>query len=286
MVKSKRVERLQRQWDHQREEQETIALKAVGYLRVSTEEQVTNGYGLETQEQAIRAFALSQGYELVDVVMDAGVSGATKPETREGFRQILNLAEAKAFSVLLVWKFDRLGRNLAFAVTTAHSLLEQHGVVLRSVTEPIDTSTALGQMMFAVFAGMAQQERETITERTLGGKKAKAHRGGFAGGAAPLGYSRDKEGGLLVDEAVAELVVRIFALRQSGKTLQAIADVLDEEGVPTKRGGRWHPGTVRYILDNPKYQGQIEYYFRWKGLNEHVIAVGNHTPLISVVQTG
>lgn len=141
---SKRVTRLQRQARKQAEAQQVIAQKCVGYVRVSTDEQASIGYGMEAQEKAIRAFAESQGYELIDVIKDAGISGATKPEDRPGFLKVLQLAEKKAFSVLLVWKFDRLARNLAYAVTTVNALQDQYNITLRSVTEPIDTATPMG----------------------------------------------------------------------------------------------------------------------------------------------
>lgn len=261
---SRRVARLQRQTQQQAEEKQVIAQKAVGYVRVSTDEQASAGYGLDAQEKAIKAFAESQGYELIEIVQDAGVSGATRPEGRPGFSRIIQLAEEKAFSILLVWKFDRLARNLAYAVTTVNQL-QDIGIALRSVTEPIDTSSPMGQTIFAVLAGMAAQERLTIIQRTIAGKKEKAGRGGFAGGPAPLGYATDKNRGLRVVAEEAETVRRIYTLRKQGLKLQEIANLLNAEGVPTKRGGRWYPGTVRYILDNPKYQGYVEYYFRWDG---------------------
>lgn len=258
---------------------ETIAETAVGYVRVSTEEQASNGHGLEAQREAIEAFAKSQGYELLDVIIDAGVSGAKRPEEREGFQRVLELAEGKAFSVLLVWRFDRLARSLAYAVTTANLLQEEYGVVLRSVTEPIDTATPMGQTVFAILAGMAAQERQAITQRTLAGKREKAKRGGFAGGPAPYGYRRDRDGGLEVDPDEAQTIRRIYTMRQQGMSYRAIADVLNGEGIPTKRGGRWYAGTVRYILDNPKYRGAIEYYFRFDG-EAHVLENGQHEPIL------
>src|SRR4051794_29521697 len=111
---------------------ETLATRAVGYIRVSTEEQATNGHGLDVQHRAIRSFAESQGYTLVDVISDAGVSGAKRPEDRPGFQRILKLADARKFSVLLLWKFDRLARNLLFSVTTVHELKGKYRIVLRS----------------------------------------------------------------------------------------------------------------------------------------------------------
>jgi site-specific DNA recombinase len=276
---SRRVRRIREQNQMAQEVAQTIGETAVGYIRVSTEDQANNGHGLKAQREAIEAFAKSQGYELLDVIIDAGVSGATRPEEREGFQRILELAETKAFSVLLVWRFDRLARSLVYAVTTANLLQEEYGVVLRSVTEPIDTSTPMGQTVFAILAGMAAQERQAIIQRTLAGKREKARRGGFAGGPAPYGYRRDRDGGLEVDPDEAQTIRRIYSMRHQGMSYRAIADVLNGEGIPTKRGGRWYAGTVRYILDNPKYRGAIEYYFRFDG-EAHVLENGQHEPIL------
>ena len=172
MKGSKRVERLLRK---ERAKRDNIGEKgqvAVGYIRVSTEEQSKSGYGLESQERAIRAFAESQGYTLLDVIADAAITGATQPRKRPGFGHVLEMAEEKSVAVLLVWKIDRLARSSVHAVTSANDLREQHGVVVRNVTEPIDTATPMGQTIFAILAG-------------------------------------------------------------------------------TRRDGKWHPGTVRYVLDNP-----------------------------------
>lgn len=278
---SKRVARLKRRAKAVATARAEVASKAVGYIRVSSEEQAATGFGLTTQEAAIRAFAESQGYELVEVVADPGVSGASRPADRDGFRRVVELAEASAFSVLLVWKFDRLARQIVYAVTAANDLSEKHGVQLRSVTEPIDTATPMGRTVFAILAGMAEQERQVITERTFLGRREKAARGGFAGGAAPLGYKRDRQGGLIEDEESADTVRRIFLARERGDTLQAIASSLNDDGVKTRRGGRWWPGTVRYVLDNPKYRGEVEYLFRWNGAETHIVRPGSH-PVILV----
>jgi site-specific DNA recombinase len=138
----------------------------------------------------------------------------------------------------------------------------------------------MGRTVFAILAGMAEQERAVITERTFLGRREKASRGGFAGGAAPLGYQRDKEGGIIPDEETVETVRRIFALRNDGATLQAIADQLNGDGTPTARGGKWWPATVRYVLDNPKYRGQVEYLFSYGGKEVHVMQAGRHAPIV------
>ncbi len=277
---SKRVERLMQKEREATAVRNDVAEVAVGYIRVSTDEQASHGYGLESQERAIRAFAESQGYRLLDVVADPGVSGATLPSTRAGFADVLGLASAGQFAILLVWKIDRLARSLAHAVTTANDLREQHNVVLRSVTEPIDTATPMGQTIFAILAGMAAQERHVITERTLAGRKAKAERGGYAGGTPPYGYRSDGTGGLTIDANEAEVVKRMFALRDAGWTLRQIAGALNERGVLTRRGGKWYPATVRYILDNPRYQGFTEYFFKWGVERARVVGEGTHEGII------
>lgn len=281
MTGSNRVARLKRQASAVAQERAVVVNKAVGYVRVSSTEQAEHGFGLATQEAAIRAFAISQGYELVELVTDAGVSGATRPAERDGFRRVVELAEVGAFSVLLVWKFDRLARQIVYAVTAANDLQERHGIQMRSVTEPIDTATPMGRTVFAILAGMAEQERQVITERTFLGRREKATRGGYACGGVPLGYATDKEGGLIEDAEAAGIVRRIYAMKAEGMTLSAIASQLNAEGAATARGGRWWPATVRYILDNPKYRGESEYLFRWSGAETHVVRSGAHPAIVS-----
>ncbi|TWA71896.1 DNA invertase Pin-like site-specific DNA recombinase [Azospirillum baldaniorum] len=268
------------------EARKEAAQRAIGYVRVSTEEQAESGFGLDVQERAIRAFALSQGYELVDVIADRGVSGASRPMDREGFSRLVAVAKRERASVLLLWKFDRLARHMIFAVVAVDELREKHGMQIRSVTEAIDTATPMGEMVFGVLAGMAGMERKAIVERTIGGRKAKAGDGGFAGGAAPLGYRRDLAGGLAVDEEEAETVRRASELREAGSTLQAIADTLTAEGRRTKRGGRWHPGTVSYLLDNQKYLGRIEYAFEADGVSTVINRPGEHEPILKRAAEG
>jgi site-specific DNA recombinase len=277
---SNRVARLKKRAHAVESARSEVSHKAIGYIRVSSDEQANTGFGLVTQEAAIRAFAASQGYELIDVISDPGVSGATRPTERPGFGRVLELAAEGAFSVLLVWKFDRLARQIVYAVTAANELQETHAVQLRSVTEPIDTATAMGRTVFAILAGMAEQERAVITERTFLGRREKATQGGFAGGAAPLGYARDKKGGLIEDGESADTVRRIFSMREEGATLRAIAAALNAENVPTSRGGQWWPATVRYILDNPKYKGNVEYLFCWNGSETHVVRSGKHDAIV------
>ncbi|MFC7663996.1 recombinase family protein [Methylorubrum suomiense] len=257
------------------------APRAVGYLRVSTEEQAATGHGLDAQEKQVRSFAESQGYDLVEVLTDPGISGATKPIERPAFSRVVALAEAGALDVLLVAKIDRLSRDIRHAMTTVSDLAEQHEVAFRSVTESvIDTSNPMGRTFFAIFAGMAENERFVIRDRTAGGRLAKAGKGGFAGGAAPYGYEKDLQGGLRVLEEQAKIVRRIYRERRQRRTLQAIADGLNADRIPSPSGGTWRVSSVSYLLDNPKYRGAVEYLFRWNGAETHVLQPGSHEAIV------
>ena len=279
---SRRVGRQRARNKIQTETKAARATRALGYLRVSTEEQAASGHGLEAQEKSVRSFADSQGYDLVEVLTDPGVSGATRPADRPAFGRALALAEAGAFDVLLVAKIDRLSRDIRHAMTTVSDLAEQHEVAFRSVTESvIDTSNPMGRTFFAIFAGMAENERFVIRDRTAGGRVAKAGKGGFAGGQAPYGYAKDLEGGLRIVPEQARIVRRIYQERRRKRTLQAIADALNAEGIPAPRGGRWAVSTVAYVTDNPKYRGAIEYLFRWNGAEQHVLQPGAHEAIVA-----
>jgi site-specific DNA recombinase len=279
MLTSRRVARLRARGLASSEARAAIATAAAGYIRVSTEEQAAHGYGLEAQERAIRSFAESQGYDLLRVVSDPGISGATLPSERGGFGQLLDLAGSGAISILLVWKFDRLARQIVYSVLTANELAER-GVAVRSVTEPIDTATPMGRTIFAVLAGMAEQERQAITERTWSGRRTKADKGGFAGGAAPYGYRKDKDGGLIVDEAEAAIVRRIYTMCESGMSASAVARALNSEGLRPRRAKGWSRQAITYMLDNPKYRGAVEYLFRWSGAEQHVLREGAHEAIV------
>jgi site-specific DNA recombinase len=276
---SKRVGRIRARNKVTADARATIATKALAYVRVSTDEQAAHGHGLDVQERAVKAFAESQGYDLADVIRDPGVSGATRPADRPGFGRILELAGSRSFSVLIVYRFDRLAREIRYAVTTASDLAEQYGVGIRSVTEPIDTATSAGKMMFAVLAAMAEAERDVITERTKGGRIAKATDGGYACGRVPYGYEHDREGGLRVVPEQAAIVRRIFRERRQLK-LKEIAAGLNRDGIAAPKGGEWQVSSVAYVLDNPRYRGVSEYLFRSPAGETHVLRDGVHAAIV------
>lgn len=221
-------------------------MKAVGYVRVSTEEQAREGVSLAHQEKKIRDYCNLHDIELVSIVKDEGIS-AKDIESRPGARGVIDAAQKKEVEAVVVYKLDRLFRNAAEALNVAESF-NREGVSLRSVTESIDTQSAMGKFFFSIAASFAEMERNLISERTRDALRYKKEKGEVYNH-APYGYRI--EGDNLVPDVIEQgRIGRIRDLRLQGKTFQQIADCLNDEKIPAKRGGPWYPQTVANVLES------------------------------------
>jgi site-specific DNA recombinase len=218
-------------------------VRVVGYVRVSTNEQATEGVSLAAQESKLRAYCTALDLELVAVVADAGVSA--KSLAREGLSEALALLDSGAAEGLLVCKLDRLTRN----VRDLGTLLDGYFATrfhLLSVADAVDTRSAGGRLVLNILTSVAAWEREATAERTSAALRHKVANGEHVG-APRLGVA-------VVDGALAEVaeeratVARILELRASGLSLREVARHLAEEGHQTKRGGAWAAATVRLVL--------------------------------------
>ena len=208
-------------------------MRIIGYARVSTDEQADSGLGLEAQRTAIEAAALSRGWDLVGIVEDAGVSGTVAPESRPGFGSVLRDLEDGTVDGVVVAKLDRLSRRLTHS-TQFLDMVDRNRWHLSVLDVNIDTSTAGGRLVANLMGSVNQHFRDVIAENTKAALAAKRRRGERLG--RPVTLPEETRG-------------RIASDRATGQTLQAIADALNEEGVPTARGGaRWYPATVRKVL--------------------------------------
>jgi DNA invertase Pin-like site-specific DNA recombinase len=225
--------------------------RVVGYLRVSTEQQADRGVSLDAQAAKVRGYAELYDLDLVDVIVDAGVSAKTLE--RPGLDRALKKLDAGEADGLLVCKLDRLTRSVRDLGILVDSYFGNGRFDLLSVAEAVDTRTAGGRLVLNVLASVTQWEREAIAERTRDALGHLRSEGVVLGGEA-LGWTRtadlDADGRRIVVEvqAEAEAIERMVELRQSGMTLWAIADQLTAEGRQTKRGGRWHAATVKRAL--------------------------------------
>jgi len=225
-------------------------MRAIGYVRVSTEEQARGGVSLAEQRHAVGAYCVGLGLELVAVVEDAGVSARTL--RRPGLERALALLERGEAEALVCTKLDRLSRS----VRDVYELVERftrRGLSLVSVSERLDTGSASGRCFLGILSVLSQMERELVGERTAAGL-AEVRRQGGRLGAPGLGWRRGEErddaGRLAVVEIPEEraTVARLRQLRSEGLTLRAVAAAMEAEARPTKRGGRWHASTVAAAL--------------------------------------
>lgn len=218
-------------------------MKLIGYIRVSSRGQVTDGYGLPAQEHDIRTWCEREGHQLVTIVPEPAKSGGEGLESRKGLAEALRRLDAGWGDALLVPDLSRLARSIILQET----ILGDYAVV--SVAEPDLCSDDPDRRFFRQVKGaMNEWYRLKLKMQLAGGKAVKASQGGYTGGRPPYGRcarNRELEN---QDDQLATLGVMI-ALRQDRHwTFQAIADELNRQGIPGPTGGIWHMNTVCRIL--------------------------------------
>lgn len=201
-------------------------VRAIGYVRVSTEKQADRGVSIAAQAEKIRAMAVVQGADVVGVVVDAGTSA--KSLRRPGMARVLALVDTRAVDAVIVAKLDRLTRSI---VDLAELLrrFERRDVSLVSVADSLDTRSAAGRLVLNIMVSVSQWEREAIGERTGDAMRHKqAH--GERVGTVPYGYRLSGDGVKLeADDLEQGILLRICELSAAGLTTRQIAAQLRRE---------------------------------------------------------
>ncbi len=229
--------------------------RAALYIRVSTLEQAQEGYSVGEQKERLIAYCKAKDWIIADIYVDGGDTGSNI--NRPGIQKLI--AETDKFDLVLVYKLDRLSRSQRDTLYLIEEVFRPNNVDFISMQESFDTSTPFGKAMIGLLAVFAQLEREQIKERTWMGRVARAKTGlHHGGGYTPIGYDY-RDGKLFVNPYEAEQVKKIFDWYLSGTSLKAIADRLTEEGYKN-RYSSWNSWTsVRNILSNPIYTGQLHF---------------------------
>lgn len=242
--------------------------KTAAYIRVSTEEQAVNGFGLDIQREKIEQYCKLHDYTNIEFYVDDGVSGWTME--RPALKKLLADIENGLVERVIVYKSDRVSRHLKDLLYLIEDVFEPHGVEFVSVTEQFDTSTPQGKLFLQMLGSFAEFERNVIKERTYAGKKAKAKQASkdeIATGRVAFGYKKDGEK-IVVDKEEAWIVRKIFELRNAGKSLREIANYLTET-----TNKKWYASSVNYILNNPKYAGKQTYRFKDEYVEREFVAI-------------
>lgn len=217
--------------------------QAVAYCRVSTADQADFGVSLDAQTEKIRTWCHANGYELVRVLVDRGLSGGrcdNRPALQEALRVV-----GRGGS-LVVYSLSRLARSTRDTLMIAESL-EKRGADLVSLSERIDTTSSTGKMVFRMLAVLSEFERDVISERT---SMAMAHLrslGRYTGGFEPYGFC-SVDGELRAIPEEMEVVQTVHGLRGHGASLRFIARKLKELGMTTRTGRAFLPIQIARML--------------------------------------
>jgi DNA invertase Pin-like site-specific DNA recombinase len=206
------------------------------YVRVSTEEQAKNGAGLDAQLTECRAYASAQGWAVVDEVVEVPISGKVAPDRRPGFGRALQILNACDAGLLLVRRIDRISRRLEHQL----AVFAAAGTGTWAIATPdgkVNTASAQGRFQLQVLAAAAEYELGLIGERTAEGMAAKRAAGVRLGRPSSLSTRPD-------------VLARVVAEREAGRTLAAIAAGLNDDGIPNPSGSPagWHLVTVQRAL--------------------------------------
>jgi site-specific DNA recombinase len=232
----------------------TLTIKPAIYLRVSTTEQATEGYGLDAQRFKCLAMVAVKGWGEPVEYSDEGLSGTLDETQRPGLAALLEAIATGAVNAVIVAGIDRLGRSTALVLRMVERM-EAGGSDLVSCKESLDTSTAAGRFVLRMFASLAELDRDNIVSRTTDGRNERGKIDGERGGRVPFGYRRTTAG-IVIDPGEAVTVRTIFELKATGASLRKIAAALNEAGITSSRGTQWYASSVREVLGNEtQYKG-------------------------------
>jgi len=232
-------------------------IRAVGYVRVSTDIQVQEGVSLDAQKLRIQAHCTAMDIKLVDILVDAGQSA--KSLERPGIQAALKMLKQGKADVLIVMKLDRLTRSvkdLGFLCETY--FCEGRPWSLLSVSDSIDTRSASGKLTLNVLTSVAQWEREAIGDRVREVMQHMKAQGVYLG-AAPYGWKYidepDEHGRrkLVQNPEEQSGIKRICELYETDMYVWQICEQLDAERIRA-RGPHWHRATVYRVLQRAGYE--------------------------------
>ena len=221
---------------------------AIGYTRVSTVDQATEGASLDAQKARIREWAEANGYRLVAIHSDAGLSGK-RADNRPGLQKALNTACRTRGAALVAYSLSRLARSTRDAIAIADRLTKARADLV-SLSESIDTTTAAGKMVFRMLAVLAEFERDLVSDRTTAAMQHKRRKGERVSRFAPYGHDFTADDRLVENVAEQTVIADIRDMRARQVPIARIARGLSERKIPTKNGAAcWSRQMVYRILD-------------------------------------
>ena len=227
------------------------------YVRVSTDEQAKEGYSIPAQLRMLNAWAVVKGATDVTEYVDDGYSA--KNLRRPAVKRLIDDCNARKLDAVIVWRLDRLSRNLRDMLVTIEDVFKANNVEFVSATENIDTSSPSGRLLLNILGSVAQNERENTSVRTTMVMNELAKQAKHLGGRPLYGYSVDQDMRYVLDPVRAEAVRLIFRMRAAGHSYPEIIAALDAAGHKNYSGQSFTKNTIFDMLRNEKYTGVYIY---------------------------
>lgn len=261
-------------------------MKIAIYTRVSTHHQIDKDSLPLQREELINYSKYVLNSNDYVIFEDAGYSG--KNTDRPAFQDMIKRIKAGEFSHLLVWKIDRISRNL-LDFCDMYEELKRCNCIFVSKNEQFDTSSAMGEAMLKIILVFAELERKLTGERVKAVMLDRASKGLWNGAPMPLGYKWDEEiKKPVIDQEERKSIEFIFKSYSEEESANVVRNLLNANGMKTKRNGRWTTKAITDIIRNPFYIGTYRYNYREpnrgkiKNEDEWVIVENNHAAIISI----
>lgn len=232
---------------------QTAPERAVVYARYSSHRQ--GEQSIEGQLAAAKAYANARGYTIIHEYIDRAMTG--RNDNRDEFQRMLSDCGKKQFTVIIVWKVDRFGRNRE-EITFNKYRAKKHGVRVEYVAENMGEGPE-SVILESVLEGMAEYYSLQLSQNIKRGYLENAKKCKYAGGRVPLGYKLDSEHRFVIDPDTAPTVRRIFAMYSEGQTIAEVIAQLNEEGLHTNMGLPFTKNSLRALLKNEKYIGIYDF---------------------------
>ena len=219
-------------------------INAIGYIRVSTEEQAREGVSLENQRARIEGYCSYKGFSLVDIIEDAGISGG-KNKTRPGFMVLLDRIESNGIDAIVLYSLERLSRDM-LTLLALERFLDERDIELHTVEGQVDTSLPDGWLNFAMKAFLGEMERRQVKYRTKRAMEFKKSQGAVVG-SVPYGYRRNGNG-LQEDPEEQEVIRIVNQLYKKSPRLVDICRILEERNIKARNGRSFTSQQVKRLI--------------------------------------
>jgi len=224
-------------------------MKLIGYIRVSTKEQATDGHSLQTQREQIQRYCEAFDHELVGIIEDAGVSASKPFEKRAGGQKVMDVITQGNAEGLVVARIDRAWRVALDGLLT-FAWFSKQGVSFHSWNERVDTGTPEGKFQLITMLGMAEMELDRIRQRTKDAMQGLKDRGAVYG-TIPFG-TKAVDGMLYRDPKTWKVRQTIIRARNRKKPIpyRKLAAQLSNRVAAPSGGKTWHVSTLQGIIKN------------------------------------